>query len=211
MNLSTTARAIVGLLSCFLAGCSATASKDIFQPNGTEGKTWTALERSTLASAQVGWANASAPFKRYLIIDDGEFLCAVRFVNYLRGQDADSGSLWSSGEETLTSAYEWNVLQRMGEKVQIMGQGKDIVRRTALSGVGRLVISGGYGNIKCGNRKFGWQYPAGINFSQSPTSKMRLSPTRWEKIEDIRLDDPRLVWYSFDQNRKQIFISVANL
>jgi hypothetical protein len=40
---------------------------------------------------------------------------------------------------------------------------------------------------------------------------MRLAPTRWESVGDIRLDDPRLTWYSFDQKREELRVRLENL
>lgn len=153
----------------------------------------------------------SAPLRKYLLIRDGDFLCAMRFVNYLRGQDASDGSIFSSGEETLTSAYEWARLEKDGSRVRATKQGKDLVKRTALKGIGRFVIAGGPGNVQCGERRFGWEYPAAVNFSQIPNTGMNLAPTRWDDIKDIRLDDRKLKWYSFEPKREQIRIQLDQL
>jgi hypothetical protein len=203
--------AIVGIVGSFAIGCSAIADKDLFQSNVDTERTWTSLERATLTLGRVGWSSASPAFKRFLLIRDGDFLCAIRFVNYLRGQDASAGSVFSSGDETLTSAYEWYVLEKDGDRFRPAKQGKDTVKRTPLTGIGRLVLAGGSGNVKCGERKFGWEYPAGINFSQVPKTEMKLAPTRWEDIKDIGLDDPKLKWYSFDPKREQVRIPIGEL
>ena len=158
----------------------------------------THLERATVSSGRVGWSSASPPLRKYLLISDGEFLCAIRFVNYVRGQDASEGSIFSSGGETLTSAYEWARLERDGNRVRVTKEGKDVVKRTPLKGIGRFVIAGGPGSVQCGERTFGWEYPAAVNFSQAPNSAMALAPTRWEAIQDIRLDDAKLKWYAFE-------------
>jgi hypothetical protein len=38
-----------------------------------------------------------------------------------------------------------------------------------------------------------------------------LAPTRWTNIADIRIDDPHLVWYSFDPKRKGVRIPSGDL
>lgn len=211
MTLGEVRGAVLGILGCITVGCSAMAGKDPFQPSADVERAWTPLERATVSSGRVGWSSASPPLRKYLLISDGEFLCAIRFVNYVRGQDASEGSIFSSGEETLTSAYEWARLERDGNRVRVTKEGKDVVKRTPLKGIGRFVIAGGPGNVQCGERTFGWEYPAAVNFSQAPNSAMALAPTRWEAIQDIRLDDAKLKWYSFEPKREQVRISIEQL
>jgi len=196
---------------CLFVGCSGVGGKDFFQPTENVERTWTSLERSTVSAAHINWSNASAPFNKYLLIRDGEFLCALRFINYVRGQNARPGSFWSSGEETLTAAYEWNLLRSVDGKLSTVDHGNDIVQFTAPKGFGHLIVGGGYGNVKCGDRKLGWQYPNGINFSQESSPNRRLAPTRWDRISDIKVDDAKLLWYSFDPKRKSITVRIDDL
>jgi hypothetical protein len=207
----TAGRRIIAFLLYFCVGCSAMAAKNVFEATEEVKGTWTTIERSTLNQAHVSWMNASAPFNRYLLIKDGEFLCAVRFVNFLRGRDARSPSFWSSGEETLTAAYEWDVLAPKGDGVGAAESGKDTVKFSAPTGLGHLVMGGGYENVRCGSRKFGWQYPNSINFSQAPGSEMRLAPTGWDRVDQIKINAPTLVWYSFDTKRKPSAIPADDL
>jgi hypothetical protein len=203
--------ALVAVLVTLTLSCASSSGEDIFQSSEKDSAKWMPLETSTLRFARIGWSNASAPFKRILLIRDGEFLCAVRFVNFRRGGDKTTGSVWSSGDETLISAYEWYVLEHNNERARVKSSGKATVKSTALSGIGRFVIAGGSENIRCGERKFGWDYPSGISFSQVPGSDMKLAPTRWESAEDIKLDDPKLTWYPFDQKREPLRIRLENL
>ena len=192
-------------------GCSAMGDKDIFTSMDEDRRSWTSVERSTMTAAYVYWSNASAPLGRYLLIRDGDFLCAVRFLNFRRGRDASEGSVWSSGQETLTSAYEWYELDQVGSAVTVKDQGKSTAKFTAPWGFGHLVLGGGPENVRCGKREFGWHYPANIDFFQRPDSDRKLAPTRWDQISDIRLDDARLVWYSFDPKRRDLRIPLGNL
>jgi hypothetical protein len=192
--------------------CSSLSSgNDIFTSVEVDSAHWKSTETASLRYADINWHNASPPFKRYILISDAQFLCAIRFVNFRRGRDSNPGSFWSSGEETLTSAYEWNVLEQVGNYVKIKESGKATVKFSAPKGFGHLIVAGGYGNVICGKRKFGWQYPAGIVFSQASNSSMRLAPTPWSTISQIRLDTPKLNWYTFDQNRKEVRIPINEL
>ena len=204
--------ALVAILTSVVLSCAiSSAEGDIFQSVDQDSKRWMPIETRTLRSARIGWHSASAPFQKFLLIKDGDFLCAVRFVNFRRGGDKTDGSIWSSGDETLTSAYEWKVLESDGKGVRVRNAGKATAKSAALKGIGRFVVAGGAENIRCGDRTFGWDYPSGINFSQVPGSNMRLAPTRWDSTEDIRLDDPKLNWYSFDQKREEVRIPLENL
>jgi len=202
---------LVILLAGLHAGCSSVSGKDLSASSDDAKRTWTSLEHSTVNAAHVSWANAGAPLDKYLLIRDGDFLCAVRFVSYIRGQDARPASFWSSGEETLTAAYEWALLRHNDGTLSIADRGTDKVKFSAPRGFGHLIVGGGYGNVKCGDRKFGWQYPNAINFSQQEGSSMKLAPTRWDRIGDIKLDDAKLIWYSFDRQRKPIAIRLDDL
>ncbi len=95
--------------------------------------------------ATITWWGASAPFKCFLLIRDGDFLCAVRFTNFVRGQDARPPSIWTSGDETLTSVYEWHVLARADGAVTSKQHGRGVVQFTAPRGFGRLIIGGDMG------------------------------------------------------------------
>ena len=203
--------ALFAILVPVTLSCASSSGEDIFQSSEKDSAKWMPLETSTLKFAWVGWSSAYAPFKRLLLIRDGEFLCAVRFVNYRRGGDRTAGSVWSSGDETLIGAYEWYLLEQNNERARVKSSGKATVKSTALSGIGRFVIAGGPENIRCGDRKFGWNYPSGISFSQVPGSDMKLAPTRWESADDIKLDDPKLTWYSFDQKRQELRIRLEDL
>jgi len=199
-------------LAIMTPACSSISyGRDIFSSADEDSANWKSLEKATLRYADINWENASSPFQRYILISDTQFLCAIRFVNYRRGNDAKPGSFWSSGEETLTSAYEWNVIEKVGNHVKVKASGKATVKFSAPKGFGHLIVAGGYGNVICGKHKFGWRYPDGIVFSQAPNSRMRLAPTRWLAIHQIRLDDPNLNWYTFDQNRKEIRIPINKL
>lgn len=172
---------------------------------------WTELERRTLNYAEINWANASAPFGRLLLIEYNENLCAIKFVNFIRGQDKKKPSFFSSGEETLTSVYEWYSLERNKEHVSVINSGKDYVQFKAPHGFGHLIVGGGYGSVKCGNIKLGWQYPDAINFVKRRDSVMRIAPTSWKAIEEIDLSNNELSWYSYDEGRKRVLISIAKL
>lgn len=200
---------VIALLVC--GGCATVAGQDIFQSINKDQHAWTPQEWAMLKSGYVNWHNAAAPLNKYVLISEGDFLCGIRFVNFRRGQDKTEGSVWSSGDETLSSAYEWHAFARDGARVRIVEHGSGVAQRTALRGFGRFVIAGGHENIQCGNRQFGWLYPAGIVFSQVPNSERKIALTRWEQASDIDLNDPKLVWYSFDQKRESKRIPLGQL
>lgn len=209
MNRKAVNRFIIGLSAFMLCACSSLAGPAPGAKDGHGESTWKQLERGTLKYAYVTWENVSAPFKHYLLIKDGQFLCAVKFTDYWRGGDAHPGTVWSSGEETLLSKYEWNVLAVAGDKVKATSHGGGMARFTAPWGFGHLIFGGGYDNIKCGSREYNWMYPGAVIFTKSP--EMKLAPTRWANIDDIRLDDPKLAWYQLDENREQIDIPLSDL
>jgi hypothetical protein len=174
-------------------------------------RTWTDVERSGVSFATVNWSGASAPFKCFLLIRDGDFLCALRFTNFVRGRDARPSSFWTSGEETKTSVYEWHVLERTAGGVKPKKSGRGVVQFTAPHGFGHLIVGGGFGSVNCGGRPLGWLYPDVVEFPGSSSPDLRIAPTGWPDVAAVRLDDPSLVWYAFDESRRSVRIPRSRL
>ena len=201
----------VAMLSALMAtpGCATTKREHLALPVAEAMKTWTAFERGTVEEALVNWATVSAPFGRILLIEDDGYLCAVRFTSHVRGGDAGPGSVWSSGEETLVSVYEWELLERSGDAV-VVDRGREVAKRGALKGIGRFVFLGLPDNVKCGAREFGWYYPGAIALSARPASKLRLAPTREKASSSLRLSAVKH-WFVRDEARKDLRIRVEDL
>src|SRR5687768_6012213 len=108
----TSVKLALGVVFLVCGGCATVADRDIFQSVDKDQRAWMPQEWAMLESGYVNWHNAAAPLNRYVLISEGDFLCGIRFVNFRRGQDSTEGSVWSSGDETLSSAYEWYVFIR---------------------------------------------------------------------------------------------------
>jgi hypothetical protein len=198
---------IVGALMSTLLASSAGTTRHYLSLSEEEGRrTWTEFERASVNHASITWWGSSAPFKCFLLIQDGDALCAIRFTNFVRGQDARPPSIWTSGDETLTSVYEWHVLARTDGKVTSKRHGQAIAQFTAPRGFGHLIVAGGYDNVQCGDKQYNWIYPDAVHFPSGPNSPMRMAPTKWTEVSQIQVDDPSLKWFAADKSRADVRI-----
>ena len=202
----------IAMMSALMAtpACATTKREYLALPVAEGMKTWTAVERGTVEEAHASWGTVAAPFGRILLIEDDGYLCAVRFTSHVRGGDAGPGSVWSSGEETLVSVYEWELLERSADAVVVVDRGREVAKCGALKGIGRFVFLGLPDNVRCGGRTFGWYYPGAIAFSARPGSKLRLAPTREEASSSLRLSAVKH-WFVRDEARKDLRIRVEDL
>ena len=66
--------------------------------------------------------------------------------------------------------------------------------------------------IKCGVVKILWSYSRTVYFSESPSrGGVELAPTKCTDILQVNAFDPRLKWYRYDGNRKDMYIPVDQL
>lgn len=156
----------------------------------------------------------AAPFGKFLLMRGDKGPCALRFVEYHRARDAKPPTVFNSGDESHLARYEW-FYQREGDfskgKVK---RGKGRASLGPLRGVGRLASQSGDPYVKCGPYLAYWLPPASVSFSGSTScsrARHELAPTKWDEISRVNARDPRLKWFSCDENRKSLRIPMEEL
>jgi hypothetical protein len=163
--------------------------------------------------AAVTWFDVAAPFGNFILIRKGASLCALRFTEYHRGNDAKPPTVWSSNEESLDAKYECfcQSEKSVGFGRATLGQ----VNQRALWGIGRLAFGGGEQHVRCGSFKLAWMYPIRVSFHPKGTRLgdhgIELAPTRWSAIHEVNVSDSRLRWFRLAERRKETYIPIEDL
>ncbi|WP_347986060.1 hypothetical protein [Methylomonas sp. AM2-LC] len=166
--------------------------------------------------AHIGWHQVSAPFGSFLLIRGDEGVCAVRFIEYHKGNDKKQPTIFSSGEESHSAQYEWfyqgDGSGDFSKSSVIRGIGH--VSRGAVIGIGRLGFQSGDPYLTCGPIKTFWLQPSSISFAKKincDKAIYELAPTKWQSINDVHLDSAQLNWYHCDEGRKSFRIPISEL
>lgn len=172
-----------------------------------------ALERRASKNALIAPTAAASPIGYLILIRRDRGVCATRFTKFHRGNDAQTPSVFSSGEQSQYAEYEWHYLKDQskdfsGSEIQ---SGHGVASYTAPYGIGRFTI-GGYGAryIQCGPYRVSWYYPTTLGF-KSGSTVYELAPTKWKELSEIDIRDPRIKWYGYDENRPDINVPVDQL
>ena len=82
-------------------------------------------------------------------------------------------------------------------------------------GIGRLTYSVGNKEIQCSLIRLFWTGKGAVAFygkGQEPADYgIELAPTIWNDISQVDVFDPRIQWYKYDSNRKDMKILIEQL
>jgi hypothetical protein len=162
--------------------------------------------------------NAIGPALGYLLlIRRGKDLCAIRFTEFHAGDDIDLDAKWTAPWPTVYATYDW----------YYQGDGSgDLTRSTARSGQGALeerpsvglrgmghAMARGNLEVLCGPFRLIWLYPRAVGFAATWNDKgtVELAPTPWRQPSEVNLQEPRLQWYRYDDNRPRTSKPVEKL
>jgi hypothetical protein len=163
--------------------------------------------------ALVTWYDAGAPLGRFVLIRKDTHVCAVRFTEYRRGNDAKPSTMFNSGEESFNAKYECASQVEWGRGFGNVTTAE--VSKGASWGVGRLAFQSGEMNVKCGPYKLPWMYPTRVSFHIFGTRLgdhgIELAPTRWSDIKEVDVSSTRLRWFRYDEGRKDTYIPIEKL
>lgn len=168
-------------------------------------------------NARIDHGAVTAPTGKLLLARRGNVICAIRFTEFHRAHDAKPGTVFHSGDETLSAHYDWacqpDGSNDLKKKNTLGGSGKLVSK--PLVGIGRLAFQTGNEEIKCGPFKLFWYFPTFVAFS--PTlgncsgSEVELSPTKWVSVEQIDFSLPSLKWYRCDSQRRSVYVPIDEL
>ncbi len=165
----------------------------------------------------VSYGSVSVPVGRFLLIRNGNDVCAVRFARFQRGGDAKSPTVFHSGDETLYAEYDWfHQGDGTGDLTkQNVGSGHKELKRGPMVGIGRFAFQLGSTILSCGPFSLSWRYPNGVGFNTTYRKEgdvgNELAPTKWQSIRQVNPNDPSLRWYRFDEKRSITMIPLDAL
>lgn len=180
----------------------------------------TYLENSETKSRTHGTVYATAvgaPIGRLLLMRKGSELCAIRFTEYHRGGDGKPTTMFHAGDETLYAEYDWFELGNsaaLGQKENAASGHEKLVRKPIV-GFGHLRIKRGEFYVKCGSLSAEWVYPNEVSliepYGVGPSNGIDLAPTQWCEIQQVDRNAPSLVWYKYDDNRRELYLPLGQL
>jgi hypothetical protein len=153
------------------------------------------------------------PLGRILMVRKDNEYCAVKFTQCLTGKtDHDQHAEYESyyqGDKT-GSFYNRNV-KYVKEEVYYTKQ--------SLSIFGHPIRIGAKKDICCGPIELWWsglKCVTAVYFNRHDQKQgdfygIELAPTLWTDIKEVNLNDPRIKWYRYDENRKRVNIPIDQL
>ncbi|MDH0864555.1 hypothetical protein [Mitsuaria sp. GD03876] len=143
---------------------------------------------------------------RLTLIRAGSRLCAVRFSDPVTLNDSSRPSTFSSGDPTRKvdveiSEADWPV----DGKAPIWRRRTVTLSMGAMVGLGHWSVLKGKSTIKCGATLFGWMYPRGLGVLDG---RAEVSPTAWQSIGDVNLQDKKMAWHLLDSSGNRGWIAV---
>jgi len=163
--------------------------------------------------ALVTWYDVGAPAGKFLLIRKDANLCAIKFTEYYRANDAKSSTFFRSGDETRDAKYECFCQREKGDGFGNATLGEVSTRSSW--GIGRLAFFSGQRSVRCGQIRLPWMYPTRVSFNIDGAKLgdhgIELAPTRWTAISEVNVRDPRLHWFRYDESRKVTYIPDKDL
>jgi hypothetical protein len=202
-------------LACLcLAGLilNASAQSDVVA-DGNPYQKWELLARD---HAYVTPLSVSAPLGRLVLIRFRDTLCAIRFDAFHRGGDEKPPTASNSGEETRFATAEQLRLVRSEATWRILDRKMVNLVSGPVVGLGRLGFQKGRIGLHCGESKLEWTYPNNVSLGSytQPAAKrvlVDIAPTAWSEVSEINLNDDKLLWYRYDESRKDTLIPINEL
>lgn len=159
--------------------------------------------------ALVGFEWIDQPAGRIALIRMPNHLCAVKFLSFHTGHHVSKASMFHS--EGVSQYAHALLIELPAHPSRAMLEQAE-PRRISMSwhplvGLGHMAIQRGHPYFRCAGVDIPWGYPTGIFLSQEKHGDLgyiQLAPTAWTSFADINLADPRLKWYSYDEDNDKV-------
>lgn len=141
-----------------------------------------------------------------MLIRNKNDLCAIKFQDMWRGNDAGASTTFHSGDESFRARYDWYLAEK--NKAGWALEGSSELSQKRLVGLGRLAFGTGNIRIRCGSIAVKWTAPAHVYFFYGAGEEQgnEIAITNWRNIEDVNPNDIRLKWLRYEKNREKIYI-----
>jgi hypothetical protein len=168
-------------------------------------------EEHATSAAIISFGHAAPVLNRVLLVRGQEGVCALRFLKYERGHDAKPGTVFNTGDETLSAEYEWAFYSK-GRPTQ---SGHRKVSRGPIVGIGRLIIPSTRARIECGPIKgLAWSYPLYVSMyinNKRDPGGLQFAPTSCANLSAAQAGIAIYGWYSYQENRATLYIPQSQL
>jgi len=147
------------------------------------------------------------PLGRILLVrKDGEY-CAIKFTEFWTGR---TESDWYANYE---SYFKEDKTGDFSDKnVQVR---KEKLSFPKPRGIGRLALSFGNKDVRCGPIELFWYGQGWVYFYSSSQKEgdygIELAPTKWTNISEVNVFDPRVTWHRYDPKREKVTIQIDSL
>lgn len=154
-----------------------------------------------------------APIGHFLLVRKEEAVCAIRFTEYRRGGDAKPPTWYRTGDETSYGKYDWyyRADNTGGFTESNVQSGHDEASYGEWVGLGMLRWNTGRPVVKCGPLRLDWAFMRAIQLRKRdwervvPDYTLEAAPTKWKDIAEVNPQDPKLIWYRYDEKRSETF------
>ena len=176
------------------------------------------LEKLAMTHAIVGATGVGTAIGYFVLVDNGKGICAIRFNSIRRGDDAKPATWYRTGGPTIYADYDsyYQADPDKGFSSADVESGHGEVSWGEWRGLGHwLSWSTGDPFVRCGSFKFRAYYPDLMslvtNDAKLRSNNLKVSPTGWKNLDEVDLNNPNLVWFTYDDHRKRREIPVDSL
>lgn len=151
----------------------------------------------------VSGASVSVPLGRFVLVRNGNDLCAIRFTGV------------SSSGTVMNGEYDWYYQKAASDNFvnSATTSGRD--KLTSYYTAFTLVRVFGNEHVRCGPFRLWWSFPSYLHFSASTTEEAdvgnEIAPTKWKDIAEVAISDSRLKWYSYWGPGRNVSIPIEKL
>jgi hypothetical protein len=173
------------------------------------------LQRNNLEYySQVDKGGVSVPIGYILLIRKDKYACAIRFTDYkIAGSGYGIGYTGNNSASELNTHFASHSYAEYDYFYQDDGSGSfknenvnaGRAKLGNFSGAELLPDKDDMNLVKCGQLIFRWNGEVGVSFNIEPgvnDKDVVLAATKWRKVSEININDPRIKWYRFDNAPK---------
>jgi len=186
-------RAII-ILSMALFSLTTQGEEKLALESQVSGPNIEVVEKLIAQNFVVGFSWVSLPLNSILLIKTSGESCAIKFINFSRGNNKSTSSIFRSGDESFDATME--VLELSSGKIRII----ELTKRP-FYGLGKIGFSPSNNRIYCGNSEYIWQYPTSVVILPKDT-KSKFSPTYIENFDKVDFSSLPMHWYGYEEGRK---------
>ncbi|WP_147375867.1 hypothetical protein [Noviherbaspirillum cavernae] len=189
-----------------------------------------AIEMKARTSASISWYGVSIPLGKFTLVRKDDALCAIQITEFHHNWTERSQNKSSPDTKILLNRYakyQWHILSVNDDEIHVRsirhGGGNLKIEPTGSSIFGHMAIANSKTTISCGAIVVDWTYPNHIGISKAgklhlldtaakkDVFSFEFSPTNWDAIESIDLQNPFLKWYRVEENRPSLTLNMDAL